>query len=134
MASYVDDKNRNVFLVVYTNSAVNDLHRLGLRGIIKPDPDKLLEFVKWIDSDLKEIIVIKRSNEADLLSDKNLHKKKLHLTINYNSQHIPEEKLLEIKSEMKHREKNYLLNKSKRIRQEKAWEDDKIIENLEKNP
>lgn len=131
MASYVDDKNRNVFLVVYTNSAVNDLHRLGFRGIIKPDPEKLLEFVKWIDEDLKEIIVIKRSNETDLISDKKLNKKKLHLTINYNSQHIPESKVLEIKSEMKHREKNYLLNKSKRQSQEKVWEDD---ENIEKNP
>lgn len=131
MASYVDDMNKNVFLVVYTNSAVNDLHRLGFSGIIKPDPEKLLEFVKWIDDNLREVIVIKRSNEMDLLSNKDLHKRKLHLTINYEGQHISEEKIEEISSEMKHREKNYLLNKEKRNRQEKVWIDD---ENIEKNP
>lgn len=128
--NYVETKKAKAFIVVYTNSAVNDLHRLGFHCIIKPDPDKIPGLAKWIDDNLIEIIVIKRSNEPDLLAE--VKKKKLHYVINYNSQHFPEERKQELAIELHHREANFTKNYLKRQKTAQKWqEDEEILQNPE---
>lgn len=78
-----------------------------------------------MDSGLREIIVVKRNSEKDLLAS--FQKKKLHLVIEYNNYHFPENRIDELKDEIKHREKNYLKNLRKKEEREKVWEDDPEI-------
>lgn len=114
-----------VFIVCYTNSAVNDLRKAGIPNVFKLVPEKVNAVAHWIDSGLKEIIVVKRENEVDLLQEVN--KRKLHLVINYNSDRFPEERIEELTWEIEHRKKNYQKNMMKRQKQNKVWEDDDEI-------
>lgn len=114
-------------VVCYTNSAVNDLRKAGIKNVLKLEPENVEKFVSWMDSGLREIIVVKRSSEKDLLTD--YPKKKLHLVIEYNNYHFPDNRIEELQDEIKHREHNYLKNLRKKEEREKVWDDDpEIIE------
>jgi len=122
--------SEGVWIVCYTNSAVNDLRRLGFQNVVKLVPEKVKTTAQWIDAGLKEVIVVKRFNEIDLLSQ--VDKKKLHLVIDYFTDRFPENRARELQLEISHREKNYKINMDKKKIASQVWEDDsEIIEEKE---
>lgn len=127
--SYVETQKAKAFIMVYNNTLVNDLHKLGFHCLIKPDLEKMQNIVDWIDKNLIEVIVIKRTNEKDYLAE--VKKRKLHYVITYDTQHFPEEKKREVQIELYHREQNFIKNYLKKQRRAQKYKEDAQIDEIQ---